>query len=142
MQLCIHASIHSSFYLSLSICISVECIKAARSAAEDSSKILVCIYIHILSNLVGSPLNVLGQNKATLMATQGVPKWSKGCPHGPKRSPASAQGGEKGIEGRKGEQQIIKLCTHTQNILKLLIRCLPIRRHTATGCIHVICLLR
>ena len=37
------------------------------------------------------------------MASQGVPKWSKGCPVGPKRKPKSAQGEKKAVEGHPKE---------------------------------------
>ena len=37
------------------------------------------------------------------MAFQGVPKWSNGCPKGPKKSPKSAQGKKKGVEGHPKE---------------------------------------
>ena len=57
MHLCIHASMHLCIYASMRLCISasmhpsisylsVECIKAARSAAEDSS-IYIYIYIYM-----------------------------------------------------------------------------------------------
>ena len=37
------------------------------------------------------------------MAFQGVPKWSKGCPRGPKKIPKSAQEEKKGVEGHPKE---------------------------------------
>ena len=37
------------------------------------------------------------------MATQGIPKWSKGCPKGLKRDPKSAQGEKKGVGGHPKE---------------------------------------
>ena len=45
-----------------------------------------------VSTFVNNLLYRPRQTKATSMATQGAPKWSKGCPRDPKGSPKSSQG--------------------------------------------------
>ena len=52
------------------------------------------------------------------MASQGVPKWSKGCPRGPKRNPKTFQGGEKEVERHpkesKKSQNYVHIKKYTQ----------------------------
>ena len=55
------------------------------------------------SNLIRNLLNVLRHTKATSMSSQGVLKWSKGCRKEPKKSPKSAQGKKKSVEGHPKE---------------------------------------
>ena len=67
------------------------------------------------SNFARTLLNVPRQTKATSMASQGVPKWSKGCPKGPKRSSKSTKDRKRGSNGtqRRPINHNIYICIHT-----------------------------
>ena len=81
-------------------------------------------------------LNVPRQTKATSMASQGVPEWSKGCPKALKRSPKSAQGEKKRVEGHPKEANKAQNYIHINKIYANS-RSTAIQRPASTAAIDI-----
>ena len=61
-------------------------------------------------------LHRLGQAKASSIATEGDPKWSKGCPRESKKNSKSFPGKEIEVERHPMESDKIQNCMHVNKI--------------------------